>query len=85
MDQTRKCNCALTPILVNAEAAIEISSHLATTTCNSRLSLDLAMSQFAHAQGFTTLLVQPNVVSHTGLISTLKGVSDVLERFAFLP
>ncbi|KAK2179825.1 hypothetical protein NP493_470g01020 [Ridgeia piscesae] len=80
-----KCNCVLTPILFNAEAAIETSSHLATTTCNSRLSLSVAMTQFAHAQGFTTLLVQPNVVRHIGLISTLKGVSDVPEEFAFLP
>ncbi|KAK2180592.1 hypothetical protein NP493_437g05022 [Ridgeia piscesae] len=78
-------DCCSPAILFNAETAIEISSHLATTTCNSRLSLDLAMSQFAHAQGFTTLLVQPNVVRHIGLISTLKGVSDVPEQFAFPP
>ncbi|KAK2190953.1 hypothetical protein NP493_64g05004 [Ridgeia piscesae] len=32
-------HCCSPAILFNAETAIEISSHLATTTCNSRLSL----------------------------------------------
>ena len=77
-------DCCSPAILYNAEAAIEISSHLAETTCSSRLSLDLAMSEYAHAHGYTTLLVQPNLVQHVGLISTLKGVSDVPEQFAFL-
>ena len=76
--------CCSPAILFNAEAAIEVASHLAVTTCNSGLSLDMAMSEFAHAQQFTTLLVQPNLVSHIGLISTLKGFSDVPEHFAFL-
>ena len=77
-------DCCSPAILYNAEAAIEFASHLAVTTCNSRLSLDMAMSEFAHAQQFTTLLMQPNLVSHVGLISTLKGFSDVPEHFAFL-
>ncbi|KAI0207528.1 hypothetical protein LSAT2_007796, partial [Lamellibrachia satsuma] len=77
-------DCCTPAVLFNAEAAIDIGSYLAGITCNRRLPLDLAMSKYAHARGFTTLLVQPNLFRNVGLISTLKGISNVPEQFAFL-
>lgn len=76
--------CCIPASLFKSGPAREIARHLAGVTCNRDLPLDIAMTAYTDAHNYNSLLVQPNLITHIGLMSSLKGVSDNPEEFAFL-
>ncbi|KAK2192406.1 hypothetical protein NP493_30g05026 [Ridgeia piscesae] len=76
--------CCIPATLFKAGPARDIARHLATVNCSRDLPLDIAMAAYTDAKNYASFLVQPNLITHIGLMSSLKGVSDNPEEFVFV-
>ena len=76
--------CCIPATLFKAGPARDIARHLATVNCSRDLPVDIAMAAYTDAKNYASFLVQPNLITHIGLMSSLKGVSDNPEEFVFI-
>lgn len=67
--------CCSPGILYPAEIVTMLNRHLNNTVCHHNYPLDMALTAFTNNLAYPSYIVQPNLVKHIGMISTLKGVS----------
>ena len=75
--------CCSPAILYKRNTSQMIVEHFRTTKCSPHYPLDRALDSFREAIGIDAYLVEPSLVWHIGLVSTLKGISHHLEEFMF--
>ncbi|XP_078597500.1 GPI-N-acetylgalactosamine transferase PGAP4-like isoform X2 [Branchiostoma floridae x Branchiostoma japonicum] len=72
--------CCTPAVVYPVKMAAEIAAFLKTGTCDERYPLDFALSDFAIDKGLTRYKVEPNLVLHVGLVSSIRAdVRDPLE------
>ena len=76
--------CCTPCVLYPATSATRIATHLAGVTCSQHTPLDVAIHRFVADRGDRHFLIQPNLVQHIGLLSSIKGISRSPKEFAFL-
>ena len=72
----RAPDCCSPGILYPAHQAKTVVDVLNRTVCNHNYPLDMALATHTRQTQLHTYLVEPNLVKHIGMISTLKGVSN---------
>lgn len=72
--------CCSPCILYQNKSAIQIVQHLKTVKCDHHLPLDIALHRFTQARS-NIYQIEPNLFSHIGLVSTIKGLSQYPEEF----
>ncbi|KAI8487858.1 hypothetical protein Bbelb_343060 [Branchiostoma belcheri] len=73
--------CCTPAVLYPGNMAAEIADFLKSGTCDERYPLDFALSDFAIDKGLTRYKVEPNLVQHVGLVSSIR--SDVRDPMEF--
>ena len=76
-------NCCSPAILYKADKAKELSDYLKTLKCSATFPIDYAIDQFARDGGYSKFLIEPNLVQHIGMLSTLKSWSLHPEEFIY--
>lgn len=74
-------NCCSPAILYKSEIAKMLIEHLRYTECNQNYPLDKAIDDLRRINNIGTYLVEPSLVKHIGVISSLKGIKGNLEEF----
>ncbi len=69
-------DCCTPAILYSSQNAKELSEHLKMTTCSAAFPVDAAIEQFASKHGHEKYLVEPNLMQHIGMLSSIKTWSD---------
>lgn len=72
--------CCSPCILYQNKSAIQIVQHLKTVKCDNHLPLDIALHRSTQAHS-NVYQIEPNLFSHIGLVSTIKGLSQYPEEF----
>ena len=65
-------SCCIPAVLWTRHGALGVSRYLLNVTCTALRSTDIRMDEFRETTGARGLLVQPNLFSHIGLLSTLR-------------
>ena len=65
-------SCCTPALLWTRHGALGVSRYLLNVTCTALRSTDIRMDEFRETSGARGLLVQPNLFSHIGLLSTLR-------------
>lgn len=65
-------SCCTPAMLFTKQGGQEIIDHLLSVTCTSSQSTDFWIDEFRRQTGARALLVQPNLFTHIGLVSTLR-------------
>lgn len=65
-------SCCIPAVLYTRDGASALRDFLMNVTCSAARSTDIVMDEFRSATGSRGLLVQPNLFSHIGLVSTLR-------------
>nr|KAG5704049.1 hypothetical protein BaRGS_017553 [Batillaria attramentaria] len=65
-------SCCTPAMLYTQGGARAISQHLLNVTCTSRKSTDFWIDEFRRTSGERALLVQPNLFTHIGMVSSLR-------------
>lgn len=65
-------SCCTPAMLWTRHGALGVSRYLLNVTCTALRSTDIRMDEFRETSGARGLLVQPNLFSHIGLLSTLR-------------
>jgi hypothetical protein len=65
-------DCCIPAVLYPLTVARRLNHFLSNVTCDADLPLDLAIDQFASASYIDKFTVEPNLVQHIGLLSSLK-------------
>ncbi|KAI8484078.1 hypothetical protein Bbelb_381960 [Branchiostoma belcheri] len=73
--------CCTPAVLYPGNMAAEIADFLKSGTCDERYPLDFALSDFAIDKGLPRYKVEPNLVQHVGLVSSIR--SDVRDPMEF--
>ena len=76
-------DCCSPAILYTADKAKQLSTYLKTKTCSSSYPIDFAMDEFAKLNNYKKYLVEPNLLQHIGMFSSLKAKSAFPERFIY--
>jgi len=63
--------CCTQATLYPALVISELCAHLSRVHCHPKFPVDIAVDGFAHVRGLKRYLVEPNVVRHIGLMSSL--------------
>ncbi|CAH1266542.1 TMEM246 [Branchiostoma lanceolatum] len=72
--------CCTPAVLYPVNMAAEIAAFLQKGTCEERYPLDFALSDFAIDKGLARYKVEPNLVLHVGLVSSIRAdIRDPLE------
>eukprot|EP00058_Branchiostoma_floridae_P007107 XP_002592595.1 hypothetical protein BRAFLDRAFT_68918 [Branchiostoma floridae] len=71
--------CCTPAVVYPVKMAADIAAFLKTGTCEERYPLDFALSDFAIDKGLTRYKVEPNLVLHVGLVSSIRA--DVRNPF----
>ena len=72
-------DCCTPMVVYTRRAAIDVVNLLKTKRCTSTNAVDLVISKFAENK--STLLMQPNQVTHIGYLSTIKGFTTIPDYF----
>ena len=65
-------SCCIPAVLYTRRGAQDLAAFLRNVTCTARRSTDIRMDEFRERGGWRGLLVQPNLFSHIGLLSSLR-------------
>ncbi len=76
-------DCCSPAILYPARKAQQLSWYLKNVTCHPKHPVDLAMDEFAKVHQYKRYLVEPNLMQHIGMFSSLKTKSRHPERFIY--
>ena len=76
-------DCCTQAILYPAHMARKLAHHLTPVHCSILFSVDLAIDQYAQAHSLIRYLVEPNLVNHIGLVSTVRGYAKGAAEFMF--
>ena len=76
-------NCCSPANVYPYDKALQLVSFLSHTACSPLFPLDAALDQFVQDNNYRSYLVEPNLVKHIGMISSLKTESTNLEEFIF--
>ena len=76
-------DCCSPAILYAADKAKQLSAYLKTKTCSSSYPIDLAMDEFAKVNNYKKYLVEPNLLQHIGMFSSIKAKSAFPQRFIY--
>ena len=68
-------DCCSPAILYPVTTARLLVDHLNQTVCHSNFPLDMAIARYLKETKTRGFIVEPNLVKHIGLVSTMKGVS----------
>ena len=68
-------DCCSPGILYPVDVATQLIDMLNKTKCHPNNPLDMAVAAFTQNIGYRTYIVEPNLVKHIGMVSTIKGVS----------
>jgi len=73
--------CCTQATLYPARVISDLCAYLARVHSNSKFAVDLALDGFARTSGLKSYLVEPNVVRHIGLVSSLSHQSKTARHF----
>ena len=76
-------DCCSPAILYAADKAKQLSAYLKTKTCSSSYPIDFAMDEFAKLNNYKKYLVEPNLLQHIGMFSSIKAKSAFPQRFIY--
>ena len=74
-------NCCSPAILYPANMARKLANFLQETTCTSRFPIDFAMDRFTRKFKLKRYLVEPNIMKHIGMYSSIKSNRKKPEDF----
>ena len=74
-------DCCSPAILYPRHTAREITKYLNQTTCSPNYPLDKALDDFRERNDIPAYLIEPNLVRHIGMVSTIKGLTRHPEEF----
>nr|KAG5704050.1 hypothetical protein BaRGS_017554 [Batillaria attramentaria] len=66
-------SCCTPAMLFTREGQRDVSRYLLSVTCSRSKSTDFRLDEFRHVTGARALLVQPNLFTHIGLVSSLRS------------
>ena len=67
-------SCCTPALLFTNHGARTIASHLKSVTCKNHYGKDTAMADYMYDNNAKAYLIQPNLVSHIGMYSSLRNV-----------
>ena len=76
-------DCCSPGILYPADIVPELVKRLNSTQCHHNYPLDMALASHTRHIGQSTYIIEPNVIRHIGLVSTIKGISNAPWDFLF--
>ena len=76
-------DCCSPAILYEANMAQDIITYLASINCHSKFPIDLAMAEFAFENDQYGYLIEPNLVKHIGMFSSVKSTVRYPQDFTF--
>ena len=75
--------CCTPAVVYPRRTAIKLSNFLNRTKTSWNYQFDQAVEDFRRSQSVPAFLVEPSIVRHIGLVSTLKGISTNPEEFYY--
>ena len=63
--------------------AVQLTHFLSSVTCSSHFPMDAALDQFATKHSYQRYVVEPNLIKHIGMVSSIKSEARRLEEFIF--
>ena len=76
-------DCCTQGVLYPTDMAQKLIDYLQTVTCSAVFPVDLAMDAFAKSHGYQRRLVEPNLLTHVGMVSSLRYNSKSPKDFIF--
>ena len=76
-------DCCSPGILYSNKMATDLIEYLSKRTCSANFPIDFALDQFAIAHNYQHFLVEPNLLTHIGMISSLRSKPKRPEEFIF--
>ena len=76
-------DCCSPAILYTANKAKQLSAYLKGKTCSSSYPIDFVMDEFAKFNNLDKYLVEPNLLQHIGMFSSIKAKSTYPQRFIY--
>jgi hypothetical protein len=73
--------CCTQAVLYPAGVVSKLATHLRHVHANVDFSVDLAIDGFAHKHHLMRYLIEPNVLRHIGLVSTVRDYAKSAEHF----
>lgn len=78
-------DCCSPAILYPADVASELSDYLKSFKCSATRPIDFAIDEFIRTKGHRKYLIEPNLMQHIGMLSSLKTWSDHPEEYIGRP
>ena len=76
-------DCCSPAILYAADRAKKLSAYLKTVKCESKYPIDFAMDKFAKIYNYKKYLIEPNLMQHIGMFSSIKTKSKHPQEFIY--
>lgn len=73
--------CCTQGVIYNIPRVKSLISFLLNTTCTESYAVDSAIDKYMDSNKYERLLIQPNLLSHIGIVSTVRQWSKMLEHF----
>ena len=71
--------CCTQAVLYTKASARQVAHHLSTVTCTVDFSVDLAIDALVYQHGGLSYVVEPNLVRHIGMVSTVRRTKKAAE------
>ena len=78
-------DCCSPTILYAADKAKQLSDHLKMLRCSATFPLDAAIDNFSRSKRYNKYLIEPNLVQHIGMLSSIKTFSEHPQEFIHRP
>lgn len=75
--------CCSPAILYATEKAKELRNYLTMAKCTSKYPVDFAMDEFVKVNNYTKYLIEPNLMQHIGMFSSIKSKSKNPQQFIY--
>ncbi len=75
--------CCSPAILYTSDMAKQMAHYFDTIKCNAKFPIDFAMDTFALERKYKRYLVEPNLMNHIGMFSSMKSKNKHPEEFLF--
>ena len=78
-------DCCSPAILYAADKARQLSGYLKKQKCTATFPLDAAIDKFSRTKSYNKYLIEPNLVQHIGMLSSIKTWSQYPQEFIHRP